>query len=130
MKCNLNALNTYPNWIHSKHFKWDELEIWWIFGNLRKRFAKILSKIRKLSKNCSVKIGLLFIAKDLQYKIHLLSLSYDSNTRELYKKSLRAVVTKNIERFFILFLRIIHTDFRSSHLEPSTLKRLHWSVFL
>ena len=33
---------------------------------------------------------------------------------------------QNIKRVFILFLRIIHRDFRSSYLEPSTLKRLHW----
>ena len=27
MKCNLNTLNIYPNWIHNKPFKWDEFEI-------------------------------------------------------------------------------------------------------
>ena len=38
---------------------------------------------------------------------------------------------QNIEKVFILFLRIIHTDFRSSHLlEPSTLNILHWISFL
>ena len=38
------------------------------------------------------------------------------------KKSLSAVVTQNIKWVFILFLRTIDRDFRSSHFEPSTLK--------
>ena len=38
------------------------------------------------------------------------------------KKSLIAVAMQNTERVFILFLLIIHTVSRSSHLEPSTLK--------
>ena len=29
-----------------------------------------------------------------------------------------------------MFLRIIHTEFRSSHMKNSTLKRLHWISFL
>ena len=38
---------------------------------------------------------------------------------------------ENIEKVFILFSRIIHTDFKSSHLlEPSTLNILHWISFL
>ena len=40
------------------------------------------------------------------------------------------VVTQNIEKKFILFLQIIHLDFRSSPLQRSTLKRLHWISFL
>ena len=32
---------------------------------------------------------------------------------------------QNIEKVFILLLRIIHTYFGSSHLDLSTLKRLH-----
>ena len=54
---------------------------------------------------------------------------YDSNTLEM-KKKLSALVTRNIKMVFILFLRIIHTDFRSSYLEPSILKMLHWISFL
>ena len=42
------------------------------------------------------------------------------------EKSLSAVVMQNIEKVFILFLRTMHTDFRSSHLEPSFLKKLQW----
>ena len=37
---------------------------------------------------------------------------------------------QNIEKDFILPFRIIHTDFRISRLEPSTLKRLHWISFV
>ena len=40
-----------------------------------------MSKIRTFSKNCSVKVELLFIS-------HLLSISYDSNTLEFKKKIL------------------------------------------
>ena len=36
---------------------------------------------------------------------------------------------QNIEKAFILSLRIKYTDFRSSYLEPSTFKRLHWISF-
>ena len=46
------------------------------------------------------------------------------------KKSLSTVVMQNIKRVFILFLQIIHTDFRSSYLHPSTLKRLNCIIFL
>ena len=46
------------------------------------------------------------------------------------KKSFSAVVMQNIEKVFVLFLYIIHTDFRSTHLEPSTSKRLHCIKFL
>ena len=46
------------------------------------------------------------------------------------KKFFGAVVMQNIEKVFILFLRIIYTDFKSSHVEPSTLERLHWMSFL
>ena len=48
-----------------------------------KDFLKVCQKLEKFSKIFSVKIELLFIAKVLQYKIHLLSMSYDSNTLEL-----------------------------------------------
>ena len=41
------------------------------------------------------------------------------------KKSFSMVVMQNIEKVFILFLQIIHTDFRSNPLEPSALKRLY-----
>ena len=46
------------------------------------------------------------------------------------KKSFSTVVMQNIEKVFILPIRIMHTNFRSSHLEPSTLKKLHWISFL
>ena len=39
-------------------------------------------------------------------------------------------VTQNIKRVLILFLRIMHRDFRSSHLESSTWKRFYWISFL
>ena len=42
-----------------------------------KDLLKCCQKLEKSSKNFTVKIELLFIAKDLQYKIHLLSMSYD-----------------------------------------------------
>ena len=48
----------------------------------------------------------------------------------IVKKTFSAVVMQNIGKVFIFFLRIMHIDFRSSHLEPSTLKRLHWISFL
>ena len=101
----------------------------------RKRFVKILSKIKKFSKNCRVKIELLFVAKGLQYQIHLLSISYDSNIIELQKKkrTWKAVGTHHLSASFkkyCCFLcccyGIIHTDFRSSHMEPPILKRIHW----
>ena len=37
---------------------------------------------------------------------------------------------QNIAEVFILLLRIIHTDFRISPMEPSILKILHWISFL
>ena len=46
------------------------------------------------------------------------------------KKIIQQVVMRNIEKVFILFSRIICIDFRSSPLEPSTLKRLYWISFL
>ena len=85
-----------------------------------KDLLKFCQKLQKSSKNFCVKIKLLFIAKDLQYKIHLLNMSYDSNTKKILKRSSYA----NSERDFIMFLPNIHTGFRSSYLEPSTLKRL------
>ena len=48
-----------------------------------KDLLKFCQKLEKSSKNFTVKIKLLFIAKDLQYKIHLFSMSYGSNTLEL-----------------------------------------------
>ena len=65
MKCNLNALNTYPfeyikNISNVMNLKCGE---YWEISE--KRFVKTLSKIRKFSKNCSAKIKLPFIAKDL-----------------------------------------------------------------
>ena len=54
-------------------------EYWEISESYQVKFCQI----KKFSKNCSVKIELLFIAKELQYKIHLLSISYDLNTLEL-----------------------------------------------
>ena len=98
--------------------------------NIGKLAKKNYWNFVKNSKIRSLKIELFFIAKDLQYNMHLLSISYDLNTLELWKKFLSAVVTENIKRVFILFLRIIHADIRSSLLELSTLKRLHWIRFL
>ena len=48
----------------------------------------------------------------------------------ILKESFSAVVMQNIEKVFNLFSRIIHVDFRSSHSEPSTSKRLLWISFL
>ena len=45
MKCNLNELNAYPNWIHNKHYKWDEFEIWWILGISEKDLLKLCQKL-------------------------------------------------------------------------------------
>ena len=45
-------------------------------------------------------------------------------------KPFSAVAMQNIKKVFILSFQIIHTDFRNSSLEPSTLKRLHWISFL
>ena len=83
-----------------------------------------MSKIRKLSKNCSVKRELLLIENSsAEYRLWF-ECSWN------YKKNPSAVVMRIIEKVFILFLRIIHTDLRSSHLEPWTLRRLHWISFL
>ena len=48
-----------------------------------KDLLKFCQKLEKLRESFSVKIELLFIAKDLQYKFHLLSICFDSNTLEM-----------------------------------------------
>ena len=92
-----------------------------------------MQKFRKFSKNCGVKIEVFFIANDKGPIIQNASVKYKlwfKYSGIVKKKFLIALVTQNIKRFFILFLRIIHTDFRSSYLEPPTLKKLHWITFL
>ena len=71
-----------------------------------KDLLKFCQKLEKSSKNFTVKIKLLFIAKDLQYKIHLFSMSYDSNTLELQKKSLSAVVMQILKGFSNCFYQL------------------------
>ena len=72
---------------------------------------KIFSKIRKFSKNCSMKTEL-FFSKELiiqnasaKYKLWI---KYSG----ILKKFLNALVTQNIKKVFIFFLRIIHRYFR------------------
>ena len=65
------------------NLKFGEFDYWEIS---EKDLLKFCQKLENLSKNFSVKVELLFIGKDLQYKIHLLSINYDSNTLELLKK--------------------------------------------
>ena len=46
------------------------------------------------------------------------------------KRSFSGSYAKYWKDFYIVFTNIIHTDYRSNSLEPSTLKRLHWIIFL
>ena len=79
---------------------------------------KILLKIRKFTKNCSIKTT--FHRKELIIQ-HKLWFQYFG----IVKKNLSALVTQNIKKVFILFLRFILTDFRTRYLGSSILKRLY-----
>ena len=45
MKCNLNALNAYPNWIHNKNFKQDEFEFGEYWEICEKDLLKFCQKL-------------------------------------------------------------------------------------
>ena len=104
-----------------------------IFEISEKDLLKLCQKLEKLSKNCSVKIELRIASYSKRLIIQNPSPKYKlwfKYSAIVKKKSLSTVIMQNIEKVLILFWRIIHTDFRSSPLEPSTLKILYWISFL